>query len=102
METCTFKLGVTQTQVCRSVKSAAFFCASVFSFTFWCLGVPGELSSSGLQKEDALSAATLIAPVKKPGFNGIVEYTSNGDVKPGIDVRVFTTGQRNPFDVRKV
>lgn len=62
-------------------------------------GVPGELSSSGLQKEDYLSAATLVAPIKKPGFNGNVEYTSNGYLKPGIDVRVFASGQRNPFDI---
>jgi glucose/arabinose dehydrogenase len=65
-------------------------------------GVPGALSSSGLQQEDALSAATLIARnVKSPNFDGIVKYdgTQTRNQVSGFGVEVFCSGLRNPFDL---
>lgn len=50
--------------------------------------------------QDAFSAATLVADVKKPGFNGNIQYNpSTLEVLSGSDVRVFASGQRNPFDI---
>lgn len=49
--------------------------------------------------QDYFSAATLVAPIKKQNFNGQVQLNGNGDVLPGTDVRVFASGQRNPFDI---
>ena len=62
-------------------------------------GVPGALSSTLLQDEGMLSAATVVAHVSKPGFVGNVEYNNNGDILPGSDVEVFAAGQRNSSDL---
>jgi glucose/arabinose dehydrogenase len=65
-------------------------------------GVPGALSSSQLQKEDALSAATLIARnFNSPKFNGTITYdsfTARNQIS-GFDVQVFAAGLRNSFDL---
>jgi glucose/arabinose dehydrogenase len=64
-------------------------------------GVPGALSSTKLQKEDALSAATVIARnVNSPDFDGIITYeVETGNQISGFDVQVFTAGLRNSFDL---
>jgi glucose/arabinose dehydrogenase len=65
-------------------------------------GVPGPLSSSGLQEEDALSAATLIARnVNSPSFDGKVKYdnTVTRNQVSGFGVEVFSSGLRNAFDL---
>lgn len=61
-------------------------------------GIPGALSSSGKQKDALFSAATLVAHVFRPGFNGNVQYDSNGDYS-GNDVEIFASGQRNSYDI---
>ena len=61
-------------------------------------GVPGVLSSSGLQKEGVLSAATLVADIKNPGFDGGITYDATAAQISG-DVSVFASGQRNPYDI---
>lgn len=54
--------------------------------------------NSASNVQDYLSAATLVAYVKKPGFDGNLQYGSNDKVL-GNSVRVFASGQRNPFDI---
>ncbi len=63
--------------------------------------------------ESPLAAAILKAELSKPGFNGHVRYieTATGvtnmdqvfgdrvDVAPGVDVRVYASGLRNPYDL---
>lgn len=48
--------------------------------------------------EAPLSAATLIAYITKPGFNGKVTYDTAGK-QIGGDVQVYAAGFRNPFDL---
>ena len=63
-------------------------------------GIPGYLSTSGLQKEGVLSAATLVAYLSRPEFDGHVTYhNQTQDQASGFDVKVFAAGQRNPFDI---
>ncbi len=65
------------------------------------VGVPGPLSQSYLQKENYLSAATLIARgVTSNSFDGTIKYDVNGNMIAGFDVQVYAAGLRNPFDVR--
>ncbi len=63
--------------------------------------------------ESPLTAAILIAETSNPSFNGTIQYleTATGltnsdqrfggvvDVAPGVDVRPFSVGFRNPFSV---
>jgi hypothetical protein len=63
-------------------------------------GVEGALSQTRLQKENYLSAATLIArDVRNPNFDGFVTYDIDGNMISGFDVEVFAAGLRNPFDL---
>lgn len=63
-------------------------------------GVEGPLSQSYLQKENYLSAATLIArDVTSPSFDGFVTYDVDGNMISGSDVQVFSAGLRNPYDL---
>jgi glucose/arabinose dehydrogenase len=63
-------------------------------------GVPGPLSQSYLQKENYLSAATLIARgVTSNSFDGTIKYDVNGNMVAGFDVQVYAAGLRNPFDL---
>ena len=63
-------------------------------------GVPGALSSSGQQEEGVLSAATVVAHLSRPGFNGNVKYNNNGDIiNSRNDVEVFASGLRNSYDL---
>jgi len=63
-------------------------------------GIPGALSSSGKQKDALFSAATLVAHLARPGYNGDVTLDGNGDQATGFGVEIFASGERNPFDVR--
>lgn len=62
-------------------------------------GVPGALSSSGKQKDALFSAATLVAHLSRPNYNGDIRYDASGDQISGFGVEIFATGQRNPFDI---
>lgn len=64
-------------------------------------GVEGGLSSSRLQKENVLSAAVLVADVKRPDFDGVLTYDNDddGNLVGGVGVEVFAHGLRNPFDL---
>lgn len=63
-------------------------------------GIPGNLSSSGLQEDGVFSGATLVAHLNRTGYDGNVTYNENGDQVTGFDVELFASGERNPFDVR--
>lgn len=74
-------------------------------------GVPA--CNMGGVPESPLSAAVLKAEISKPGFNGAIRYLKssdgsesndqvvggNVDVAPGVDVRVYASGLRNPFEL---
>jgi IPT/TIG domain/Glucose / Sorbosone dehydrogenase len=59
------------------------------------------LTSSRLQKENVLSAATLVAKLSDPSFNGYLKYDKDddGNLIGGYGVGVFAPGQRNSFDI---
>jgi IPT/TIG domain/Glucose / Sorbosone dehydrogenase len=61
-------------------------------------GIPGKLSSSGILKENFLSAAVGVAYLSHPDFNGTIGWSAPDDgnmISTGIDL--FATGLRNPF-----
>jgi IPT/TIG domain/Glucose / Sorbosone dehydrogenase len=61
-------------------------------------GIPGKLSSSGILKENFLSAAVGIAYLSHPSFNGTIRWSAADDgnmISTGIDI--FAYGLRNPF-----
>jgi len=62
-------------------------------------GVPGNLSSSGLQEDGLFSGSTLMAHLSRPGYDGNVTYDGNGNQISGVDVELFAVGERNPFDI---
>jgi len=62
-------------------------------------GVPGLLSSSGLQGENIIGSATLVAKLSDASFNGTIEYTSTGKMVPNDGIMVFATGERNSYDL---
>jgi glucose/arabinose dehydrogenase len=64
-------------------------------------GVPGRLSGSHIQKENPLSASTIVAQLADPKFDGNIRYDAadNGNIIGGYGVRVFASGQRNSFDI---
>jgi N-acetylneuraminic acid mutarotase/glucose/arabinose dehydrogenase len=61
-------------------------------------GVPGAVSSTGQQKEGVLSAATLVADITEPNFDGAIIYDASAN-QIGGDVAVFASGERNPYDI---
>jgi large repetitive protein len=63
--------------------------------------MPGQLSGSLLQKENYYSAATLVAYVKDPSFDGIITYDAEDDGAPisGTGIEIFSSGTRNPFGI---
>lgn len=61
-------------------------------------GVPGALSSTLEQDEHYLSAATVVAHLSRPNFDGNVKYDKNEFII-GDDVEVWASGQRNSFDI---
>ena len=67
-------------------------------------GIPGELSGSQKLKENYFSGATLVAYIKRSGFNGVITYTNDieGMPKSGSGangVEVFAAGMRNPYAI---
>ena len=62
-------------------------------------GVPGSLSGSGIMKENYFSAATNVADLSNPLFDGSIEYDALDDGSPinSFGVSVFAPGLRNPF-----
>ena len=64
-------------------------------------GEPGALSSSGTQKENFFSAATVVARLSLPTFNGAIQYDALDDGNPinSVGVEVFAHGMRNPFGI---
>jgi len=65
-------------------------------------GMPGE-GLNGFRDEGPLSAATLIAYVRRPGFDGRITYSDPDPALAhqtgGFDVQVFAPGFRNPYDL---
>ncbi|HYE22809.1 MAG TPA: malectin domain-containing carbohydrate-binding protein, partial [Verrucomicrobiae bacterium] len=62
-------------------------------------GVPGAMSSTGIQDEGFFSAATLKANINNPSFNGDITYDAQGYPVSSTDIEVFAAGFRNPFDL---
>lgn len=60
-------------------------------------GVP-DAALGGLD-ETALSAATVVAHLNRPGFQGAVTHDAEGKQTGGLDVEVLAAGFRNPYDV---
>ena len=74
------------------------FCSFIVSNTNG--GLPGQLSGSQKLKENVLSAATLVAYLANPGFDGVITYDSDDDgnqVGAKGSVEVFASGMRNPY-----
>lgn len=64
-------------------------------------GVPGPLTGKQLQKENYYNAATLVANLADPSFNGAITYDAldNGTPNGGHGIEVFAAGSRNPFGI---
>jgi IPT/TIG domain/Glucose / Sorbosone dehydrogenase len=64
-------------------------------------GIPGPLTGKQIQKENYFSAATLVAKLVDPLFNGFITYDAmdNGTPNGGYGVKVFAAGTRNPFGI---
>lgn len=65
-------------------------------------GVNDARGRLGGIEENPLSAASLIADVNRPGFNGMITYSSNDPalaVQKSGDVYVFSPGWRNSFGI---
>jgi glucose/arabinose dehydrogenase len=64
-------------------------------------GIPGPMSGSQLQKENVLSAATLVAYLSHPKFDGRLRYDApdDGNLVGGFGVEVFASGNRNPYGI---
>lgn len=64
-------------------------------------GVPGRISASQLQKDNYYSAATLVAYIHEPGFNGTITYDAEDDGTPngGSGIEIFCSGNRNAFGI---
>ena len=63
-------------------------------------GIPGNLSSTGLLKENFLSGAINVAYLSHPDFNGNIQWSASDDgnmIAKGIDV--FAAGLRNPYSM---
>ncbi len=65
-------------------------------------GVPGS-GLNGNREESLLSGATLIAYVRRPGFDGRITWSDPDPAvatqTSGFDVKVFAPGFRNPYDL---
>jgi glucose/arabinose dehydrogenase len=67
-------------------------------------GIPGELSSSRIMKDNFFSSAILVANLGKPNFNGVLTYSApiDGDPITGYGpngVEIFAPGLRNPYGI---
>lgn len=59
------------------------------------------MTSSQQQKENYYSAATLVAHLADPLFDGMLTYDATDDGTPngGYGIKVFAPGNRNPFGI---
>jgi len=67
-------------------------------------GIPGQLTGKQLQKENVLTAATLVAYLGDPKFDGTITYDAKDDgnqVGALGSVEVYAAGLRNPFGIGK-
>jgi len=67
-------------------------------------GLPGQLTGKQVQRETGLSAATLVAHLAMPNFDGTITYDKDDDgnqVGALGSVEVFAHGTRNPFGLGK-
>lgn len=64
-------------------------------------GIPGPLTGKQIQMENYYSAATLVAKMADPLFNGFITYDAVNDGAPngGFGIKVFAAGTRNPFGI---
>jgi hypothetical protein len=64
-------------------------------------GIPGPLTTKQIQKENYYSAATVVAYLADPQFNGFITYDANDNGTPngGHGVKIFAAGTRNPFGI---
>jgi glucose/arabinose dehydrogenase len=64
-------------------------------------GLPGPLSGSQLLKENYYSAATVVAELSDPLFDGYIAYDKEDDGRPisGRGIGVFASGIRNSYSV---
>jgi len=64
-------------------------------------GIPGPLTGSQIMKENFFSAATVVAYMGRPNFDGNITYSALDDGEPDLTkgVEVFAAGERNPFGI---
>jgi hypothetical protein len=64
-------------------------------------GVPGPLTTKQIQKDNYYSAATVVAYLADPQFDGAITYDAADDGTPngGSGIDVFAPGNRNPFGI---
>jgi hypothetical protein len=64
-------------------------------------GEPGQLTGDQIQKENYYSAATIVAYMGDPLFDGTITYDATDDGTPngGHGIEVFAPGNRNPFGI---
>jgi glucose/arabinose dehydrogenase len=64
-------------------------------------GIPGRLTGKQIQKDNYYSAATVVAYLADPKFDGIITYDAEDDGVPhgGNGIEVFAAGTRNPFGI---
>lgn len=66
-------------------------------------GLPGPLTSSGLETEKQFSASIAIAYINRPNFDGRITYSNNdaenGVQLTGLDVEVYAPGIKNGFNM---
>jgi large repetitive protein len=67
-------------------------------------GIPGELSSSRIMKDNFFSSAILVANLGVPNFNGVLQYSAPIDGNPTAGygpngVEIFAPGLRNPYGI---
>ena len=61
--------------------------------------MPGHISSRSQLDEGYFSAATIVAYLNRPDFDGKITYDKDGFPVTGLGVEVFATGQRNSYDI---
>ena len=64
-------------------------------------GVPGPLTTKQTQKDNYYSAATVVAYLADPQFDGVITYDASDDGTPngGNGIFVFAPGNRNPYGI---
>jgi hypothetical protein len=64
-------------------------------------GFPGPLTGNQIMVENYFSAATVVAYLSDPKFNGNIVYSAENDGIPDLTkgVEVWAAGERNPFGI---